>query len=138
VTVSGLVTSEREGARPGFLLGGGYEFPILRDIDLNLGASFQRLGSAGAPVTMASVLEATATKRAPTAIFVGAGLGPMFTQGNLRTGARLFAGAELFHLQKIPVHGALELIMMFCPKDSGGCSPGERQTWLAGRVGFRL
>jgi hypothetical protein len=87
---------------------------------------------------MASVIEATAARRAATALFFGVGAGPLFDQGNLRTGVRLFGGAELFHYAKVPVHAALELIMKFCPTDKGPCLPGERQTWLAGRVGFRL
>jgi hypothetical protein len=49
-----------------------------------------------------------------------------------------FGGAELFHQGPLPIHVALELIMMVCEAELGRCPAGEKQTWLAGRIGLRL
>jgi len=139
VIVSGMLAPERERMSFGFLLGGGVEVPVGYGIDLNLGMSFQRLGSLDGPVTVVNLIEATAARRAPTAVFFGAGLGPVFALGKVRAGAKLFAGAELFHQQAVPVQVALELIMKFCDDDAAlRCPAGEKQTWLAGRIGLRL
>ena len=136
--LSGTVVPEDDGARFGFLLGGGFEFPATSFIDLNVGMSFQRIGSAAGPVTVVDLVEVTVAKRARTAIFFGAGVGPLIALGNVRTGAKMFGGVELFHQSTLPIQVGLELIQKFC--DEGQwlkCPAGERQTWLAGRIGFR-
>jgi hypothetical protein len=50
----------------------------------------------------------------------------------------MFGGAELFHQGSLPIQVALELIMKFCDAELSRCPAGERQTWLAGRIGLRL
>jgi hypothetical protein len=136
--LSGTVVPEEDGTRFGFLLGGGFEFPATSFIDLNVGMSFQRIGSAAGPVTVVDLIEATVSKRAQTAIFFGAGIGPLIALGNVRAGAKMFGGVELFHQSALPIQIGLELIQKFC--DEGQwlkCPDGERQTWLAGRIGLR-
>jgi hypothetical protein len=105
---------------------------------LALGMSFERLDSAERLVTLVSVVEATALKAAPTAVFFGAGVGPMFALGNVRPGARMFGGFELFHERAVPVQVALELILKVCDDSSLKCPAGEKQTWVAGRIGLRF
>ncbi len=137
--VSGMVAPEGDRVPFGFLLGGAIEVPTGYGIDLNVGMSFQRLGSVSGPVTVVNLIEATAAKRAPTAVFFGAGLGPVIALGNVRPGARMFGGIELFHQRAVPIQLGLELILKFC--DEGPwlkCPAGEKQTWLAGRIGLRL
>jgi hypothetical protein len=137
--VSGMLAPERDRMPFGFLLGGAYEFPVGPDFDLNLGMSFERLGSAEERITLVSVVDATALKAAPTAIFFGAGVGPMFALGNVRPGARIFGGFELFHERAVPVQVAVELIMKVCDDSSLKCPAArERQTWVAGRIGLRF
>src|SRR3954465_2538460 len=75
--VSGMVAPERDRMPFGFLLTGAYEFPAGPDFDVNLGMGFERLDSAGATATLVSVVDATALKAAPTAVFFGAGVGPL-------------------------------------------------------------
>ena len=138
VFVSGVAIPDHARISSGFLLGGAYEFPVAPGVDLNFGTSFERFGSANGPATVVSLLDVTASRRAPTTIFFGAGLGPIFDLGNVRPAARMFGGAELFHQGAVPIHVALELIMKFCDDTSLRCPSGEKQTWLAGRIGLRL
>jgi hypothetical protein len=137
--ISGMAAPD-DGATPfGFLLGGGFESRVGRGVDLNAGMSFQRFGSVNGPVTVVSLLDVTAARRAPSAVFFGAGLGPVFALGKARPGGRVFAGVELLHQSPLAIQMALELVFKFCTEnDSLACPAGERQTWLAGRIGFRL
>ncbi len=136
--LSGLVTSERGGSPFGFLLGGGYEFPIGSFVDINAGMSFQRFSSLAGPVTAVSVLDVTARK-APTAVSFGMGLGPVFALGNVRPGVRMFTGVEKFHQGTVPIQLSVELLMKFCDDNgSATCPVGEKQTWFLGRLGVRL
>jgi len=137
--VSGLMPTQGDRVPVGFLIGGGFEMPAGSDVDLNLGLSFQRLTVDDGPLTMVSVVDVTAARRAPHSVFFGAGVGPMFALGTVRPAARLFGGLELFHQGPVPVQAALELIMKFCDGEAAPrCPAGEKQTWLAGRLGFRL
>ena len=137
--VSGMVAPERDRMPFGFLLSGAYEFPAGPDFDVNLGMSFERLDSAGETATLVSVVDATTLKAAPTAVFFGAGVGPLFALGNVRLAARMFGGVELFHQRAVPIQVALELILKLCDDGSSlKCPAGEKQTWLTGRVGLRF
>jgi hypothetical protein len=136
--VSGVLAPERDRMPFGFLLGGGYELPAGPDFDVNLGMSFERLDSPAGNVTLVSVVDATTLKAAPTAVFFGAGLGPVFALGNVRPAARVFGGVELFHQRAVPVQLALELIVKVCDDSSLKCAAGEKQTWLTGRIGLRF
>jgi len=136
---SGTVVPEHDRVPVGFLLGGGFEFPVGLGVDLNLGMSFQRFGSVDGPVTMVNVVDVTASRHAKHSVFFGAGVGPVIALGNVRPGAKLFGGIELFHQGAVPLQVGLELILKFCEENSYlRCAPGEKQAWLAGRFGVRL
>src|SRR6185295_4036450 len=137
MTASGILVAEGTRAPIGFLIGGGYEFPTPIGIDLNLGMSFQRFGAEEAQVTMINAIDVTAARHAPHSVFFGFGVGSMFAAGVARPAGKLFAGVELFHQQPVPIQVALELMMKSCGQDVT-CPQGERQVWLAGRLGFRL
>jgi hypothetical protein len=132
-----MFSAERHDVTAGYLVGGAYEFPV-GPVDLNLGASFQRLGSPNGSVILVNAVEATAMRRARMAPFFGVGFGPIFTTGPARPGAKIFAGLEFFHGGTMPVQLGMELIMKFCDSDTMPCPAGDRQTWVAGRLGFRL
>ncbi len=137
--VSGMVAPEGGRVPLGFLLGGAYEFPTGLGIDLNVGMSFQRLESSGGAVTVVNLIEATAAKQAPTAVFFGVGLGPVIALGNVRPGAKMFGGVEFFHQRAVPIQLGLELIQKFCEEGPWArCPEGEKQTWLAGKVALRF
>ena len=138
--VSGLFAPERDRMSYGFLLGGGYESYVGYNIDLNFGMSFQRIATVAGPVTLANLVDVTVARRAPTAVLLGAGIGAIFAgNGNAQFGAKVSVGAEFFHLTAVPVQVAFELIMKFCGDDPvQQCQAGDKQAWLAGRIGFRL
>jgi hypothetical protein len=139
--LSGVLGSDPRSLMPlGFLVGGAYEGRVSSRLDANLGMSFERFPSAAGPVIMASVVDLTLMRRAQNSVFVGIGAGPVFAQGKMRPGGRMFAGIELFHQGPLPaVQIAAELLAKFCGDDATNqCPAGETQTWLSGRIGVRL
>ena len=71
-------------------------------------------------------------KRVQTAIFFGAGVGPLIALGNVRTGAKMFGGVELFHQRTLPIQIGLELIQKFCDEGRWLKMPGGRTADPAG------
>jgi hypothetical protein len=137
--VAGLFGPDRESKPRGFLLGGLYELPPILPMELHAGISFERLDTLHGAVSVVSIVEMTAVRRAPTSVFFGAGAGPVFAQERIRFGTRLFGGVELFHYGPIPVQVGAELITKFCASEPGElCPQNEQQTWFAGRIGLRL
>jgi hypothetical protein len=138
--VSALNAPRMEWRPSGFLLGFAVEGPIGQDGDANVGMSYLRLTGFGAPVTVVSLADLTISQRNSIALLGGVGMGTVSAQAQTRFGTRLFFGAELFHRRALPISLVFELIMKFCEDGPQPhvCRENEQQTWVAGRLGFRL
>lgn len=139
VQVAALLGPDRDSRPRGFLLGGAYVLPPILPMDLDAGMSFERLDTLQGPVSVFSMVEMTAVRRSPTSVFFGVGAGPVFAQGRIRFGTRVFGGLELFHYGPIPIQVGAELVTKFCATDPGEfCPANEQHTWFTGRIGLRL
>jgi hypothetical protein len=137
--VAALFGPDRESRPRGLAVGGAYRLPAILPVDLDAGMSFERLDTLQGAVSVASIVEMTAVRRTPTSVFFGIGAGPVFAQGSIRFGTRLFGGVELFHYGAIPVQVGAELLTKFCAIDPGNlCPQNEQHTWFTGRIGLRL